>query len=189
MLPEQLPLSPGAFTTAAAVRNAGRGASETRICIARGLPSIFLFADPGARRLRGFHLFDGWAEEDDRGPVFHLTSVGALGGHRLTLGNRALLDHREHGRALHLFAADGPSGSPVDPVRQRYLGEFLVDPTEPHLERRAPALGPGNRTRRVFVFRLRPVPGRPFQRDDRDGTATPEEHAAAAARTWFVSYR
>ncbi|GAA2812604.1 hypothetical protein ACFQ0M_01410 [Kitasatospora aburaviensis] len=173
MTPDALDLTPGAHTTAARVRAAFHGTSETRISGSRTSPDVFLYADPGARQERGHRVYDGWAESDEHGEVFHFTGTGLLGDQRMTLGNRAVLEHAARGGELHLFVADGHVGDLTTPIRYRYLGAFHLDPGTPYLER--PLHVMRHRPVRAFVFRLRPVAGKPYDRDERDrAPADPE---------------
>ena len=105
-------------------------------------PHVFLFTDQAKGVLHGY-LYDG--QHDDG--FYHYTGEGQRGDHKMAQGNRAIRDHQDEGRELHLF--DAGSGSAA------YLGQFeYVD----HYTADAPETGDGP-IRSVIVFRLRPLSG------------------------------
>src|SRR5205809_6876158 len=73
-------------------------------------PNVLIFSDPIAGEAYGYK-YDRWIDG-----VFHFTGEGQVGDQVLTHGNRAILDHRRHGRALRVFRG----------VRSviTYVGEF-----------------------------------------------------------------
>ncbi|HWT93711.1 MAG TPA: hypothetical protein VN238_11980 [Solirubrobacteraceae bacterium] len=116
----------------------------------RQSPNVFLFTNPEAGRRHGYQ--DVW----DRDDVFHYTGEGQVGDQSLTQGNKAILTHVEDGRAIRIF--DGASGTVT------YMGEFVLDTSEPWYTTDAPETG-GGPVRTVIVFRLRPLDDPP---DDRE---------------------
>lgn len=125
-------------------------------------PNVFLYSDPEASGL--IYPYDGWAEND---AVFLYTGEGRLGDQEMKAGNRAILEHEQHERALRLFVAAGviPGTAAKD---HTYVGEFRVDPTKPYV--RAPAPDDNGEDRNVFVFRLLPVGSADVRGEDRSGT-------------------
>lgn len=105
-------------------------------------PNIFLFTDPETGLQHGY--VDGWKDDG----CFHYTGMGQRGDQLMTHGNAALLNHKRDGREVRLF-----SGS-RDVVT--YAGTFETDREAPYYFTDAPETGDGP-TRRVIVFRLRPV--------------------------------
>lgn len=103
--------------------------------------NVLIFTDPKTGEQHGY--FDGWQADG----LFHYTGEGQRGDQQMVRGNRAILEHRMTGRALHVF-----EGS-KDVVR--YMGEFSLDEQEPCYETDAPETGDGP-VRKVIVFRLRP---------------------------------
>lgn len=87
---------------------------------------------------------DGW-DEDGRSYLY--TGEGQFGDMTFTRGNRAILEHRERGRELHLFEW-------VRPGIYRYVGRMECAGYElrPGVPDRA------GRPRTAIVFRLRPLP-------------------------------
>lgn len=75
--------------------------------------------------------------------TFSYTGEGQVGDMTFTKGNKAILEHSQHGRALHLFRSLGRGQG------QEYIGEFVYD----HY---AIIDGPdrNNATRKVIVFHL-----------------------------------
>ncbi|MFL5873044.1 MAG: restriction endonuclease [Solirubrobacterales bacterium] len=106
-------------------------------------PNVFLFTDQKQGALHGY-IYDGDNAEDG---FYHYTGEGQYGDQRMAQGNRAIRDHREEGRELHLF--DSSSGTAT------YMGEFeYVD----HYPGDAPETDEGPE-RKVIVFRLRRLSG------------------------------
>lgn len=105
--------------------------------------NVFLFTDQKRGALHGY-IYDG-ANQDDG--LYHYTGEGQFEDQRMVQGNRAIRDHREEGRELHLFDAGAGEAT--------YLGEFeYVD----HYSADAPETNDGP-TRSVIVFRLRQLSG------------------------------
>jgi len=73
-------------------------------------PFVFLFTSP---RGDEFGYQDGWISED----LYRYTGEGQMGDMEMTRGNRAIRDHQEDGRALHLFKK-------VDTGHYEYIGQF-----------------------------------------------------------------
>ncbi len=104
--------------------------------------NVFLFTDQAQGLLHGY-IYDGQREDG----YFHYTGEGQLGDQRMVQGNRAIRDHREEGRELHLFDVSGGLAT--------YLGQFeYVDDYSAD----APETG-GGQERKVIVFRLKRVTG------------------------------
>ncbi len=121
-------------------------------------PNVFLYSDPSRGEVYGYN-YDGWADD---GRLFLYTGEGRKGDQLMGHGNRAILEHRRRGRALRLFIADGRVAG-TGQRRQRYVGEFEIDPNNPYSLEEAPDENVEDRT--VFVFRLRPV-GEALCRED-----------------------
>jgi hypothetical protein len=102
-------------------------------------PNVFLFSDPSKGIQHGY-LYDGWREDG----LYHYTGEGQLGDQLMVQGNRAVRDHAEEGRELHLL--DVRSGDAAYVGQLEYVDHYLAD---------APESG-STRTRSVIVFRLRP---------------------------------
>ncbi len=135
-------------------------------------PNVFVYSDPQAGTTYGYN-FDGWNAERT---VFLYTGEGRTGDQRIRSGNAALLKHRDTGRTVRVFVADGTeegSGAKV----QLYLGEFEVSPDRPTLTAEAPDQDGVQRT--VLVFRLLPI-GTVLRRDQ-DGSAIGDAAAATQA--------
>jgi hypothetical protein len=120
-------------------------------------PNVFLYSDPSRGEAFGYS-YDGWADD---GRLFLYTGEGREGDQQMSHGNRAILEHRQQGRALRLFVADGQVVG-TGQRQQRYVGEFEIDQTKPYLSEDATDENFEGRT--VFVFRLRPV-GEALRRD------------------------
>jgi len=120
-------------------------------------PNVFVYSDPQAGTTYGDN-FDGWNAERT---VFLYTGAGRTGDQRMRSGNAALLNHRDTGRTLRVFVADGTEVGSEAKI-QRYLGEFEVSPDQPTLTAEAPDQDRVQRT--VLVFRLLPI-GTVLRRD------------------------
>lgn len=147
-------LIPGDFTTRLKLAKAFglSGGSQGGIVPVAAANKVLIFSDPNKGEQHGY-TFDGQADDDDRGVLYLYTGAGQSGDQQMTGVNKSLLQHAQMGREVHLFVADGfESGTTV---RQRYIGEVVVDPFGPVEERYSTdAL-----KRRLYVFRLRPAPG------------------------------
>jgi hypothetical protein len=115
---------------------AGRGGIEP----SARTPNVFIFSDLKAGEKYGY-IYDQWKDG-----VFHFTGDGQVGDQLMKFGNRGILDHRKHGRALRVF--NGVRGTVT------YLGEFELA-TVPFY--RADASDRNESIRKVIVFRLVPV--------------------------------
>lgn len=112
--------------------------------------SVFVFTDPAEGAQFGY-VYDGFSRD---GKVFHYTGAGPSGDQSLRGGNSALITHASKGRTIHAFREAGLVPG-TRTKRQRYIGEFVVDPSTPF--ERMPGLGEDGALRTVLVFRLLPV--------------------------------
>lgn len=112
-------------------------------------PNVLLFSDP-VEGLKYGYRYDGPAPD---GRAYYYTGRGTVGDQTVA-ENRAIVEHKERGRALRLFEAAGVVEGTQTKL-QRYLGEFELDPERPY--RREPARDAKEATRTVLVFRLLPV--------------------------------
>jgi len=136
------PLTPGDKVKRASLHERYGGRRQGGISPSKQAPFVFLFTDQAQGALHGY-IYDG-AHTDG---FYHYTGEGQYGDQRMAQGNRAIRDHKEEGRTLHLF--DSSSGSAT------YMGEFeYVD----HYLADAPETGEGP-LRSVIVFRLRRLSG------------------------------
>ncbi|CAM5326021.1 MULTISPECIES: hypothetical protein [Streptomyces] len=150
-----LELVPGLVTTREAIAAVYGCGTFQGIEPADGAGMVFVYSDPSAGAEYGY-TFDGRAEDDEFGPLYLYTGAGAKGDQKPSGRNSSLLTHAEKGRELHLFVAHGKvRGSGA--MRQRYVGQMVLDAVQPYEQRWAP--GADGVLRRVLVFRLRPVPG------------------------------
>lgn len=108
----------------------------------RTTPNIMLFSDPKTGEQHGY--YDGYAADG----VYEYTGEGKVGHQQMTVGNKALLNHAQDGRAVRLFTG---SGGVVT-----YEGEFRLDANEPFRQDLVHSTG-GGPLRNVFKFRLHPV--------------------------------
>ena len=153
MATEDLPLKQGLITTRKAVAAAYGCSDQGGIVPADDAEKVFIYSDKKESGQHGY-TFDGWAESDALGPLFHYTGTGSTGNQVLSGFNGSVLKHLAKGRELHLFMSEGKvpnSGAKW----QRYVGQMVVDSLVPVVERWNDDKH-GNR-RRVYVFRLRPV--------------------------------
>ncbi|MEV5379761.1 hypothetical protein AB0L26_27915 [Streptomyces nondiastaticus] len=148
-------LVPGVVTTREAIATAYGCGTFQGIEPAADAGMVFVYSDPSAGEEFGY-TFDGRAEDDEFGPLYLYTGAGANGDQKPSGRNGSLLTHAEKGREVHLFVAHGkvPGGGAM---RQRYIGQMVVDPITPYDVRRGP--GKDGVMRDVLVFRFRPAPG------------------------------
>lgn len=118
--------------------------------------TVFVFTDPSEGNQFGY-VYDGFAPD---GSVFYYTGAGQSGDQDEGGANSAVMTHAPKGRTLHAFVAAGRIPG-RQTKRQRYVGEFFLDPQLPFVRRAAPSR-PATRnekpvTRTVMVFRLLPL--------------------------------
>ncbi|QXE35893.1 hypothetical protein KQY30_18125 [Streptomyces sp. GMY02] len=148
-------LVPGMVTTRDAIAAAYGCGTFQGIEPADDAGKVFVYSDPFAGEEYGY-TFDGRADDDEFGPLYLYTGAGAKGDQKPSGRNGSLLTHAEKGREVHLFVAHGkvPGGGAM---RQRYIGEMVLDQVKPYDVRRGP--GQDGVMRNVLVFRFRPAPG------------------------------
>lgn len=152
---------PGQILTRTEIHPVLGGAGYAGICPAVEKKNVLIFSDGKVGERFGYR--DGWLAEDDHiGPIFTYTGAGKRGDQAMEGGNKAILEHVDKGRTLHLFIAVGKvHGS--DTRTHLYIGEFKVDVGKPFEIREAKdELGA---QRNVIVFRLRPT-GLHIRRDE-----------------------
>jgi 5-methylcytosine-specific restriction protein A len=128
------------------------GAKYGGIEPSRTTPNVFVYSDPSRGEAFGYN-FDGWNEDQT---AFLYTGEGRVGDQLMQDGNRAILEHGEHRRALRLFIARGKVKGTSTKLHE-YIGEFSVDADEPYTIADAP--DENGELRTVVVFRLHPVAG------------------------------
>ncbi|HTA05053.1 MAG TPA: hypothetical protein VK774_01700, partial [Solirubrobacteraceae bacterium] len=148
------------------------GATRGGIQPSRSSPNVFLYSDPSRGEAYGYN-YDGWTDD---GRLFLYTGEGSNGDQPMTSGNRAILEHRDRGRSLRLFVADGRVEGTAQ-RNQRYIGEFETDPARPYLLQESPDRH--GDARMVFVFRLRPV-GESLQREIDTAFSAEESEGSAS---------
>src|SRR5439155_22636997 len=129
-------LTPGDRIRRAELHQRYGGRRQGGISPSRVSRNVFLITAPAGHAygyIYGGHGDDGF---------FHYTGEGQLGDQQMTQGNRAIRDHIEDGRELHLFEA---YGTDLEDLGQfRYSDDYQAD---------APEIGT-TRLRKVIVFRL-----------------------------------
>jgi hypothetical protein len=116
------------------------GAGQGGIEPSAKTPNVFIFSDRKAGEKYGY-VHDRWTDGE-----FHFTGDGQVGDQVMKFGNRAILDHLKHGRALRVF--EGVRGAVT------YLGEFDLASDPYYVAKAKDRLGSD---RNVYVFRLIPV--------------------------------
>jgi hypothetical protein len=142
-------LKPGDVIRRVELHNRYGGSRQGGISPSRQTTNVFIFSDRERGEEHGY--FDEWHE--DR--CFHYTGEGQRGDQEMKGGNKAVLLHREEGRALRVFRGAG------DEVT--YRGEFELAPDQPWYRTDAPETGRPDVVRQVIVFRLRPLDGPPAE--------------------------
>ncbi|MCQ9425022.1 HNH endonuclease [Pseudomonas sp. LJDD11] len=116
------------------------GSRQSGISPSKLFPAIFLFTGESGEQ---YGYEDGW---DAKKEFYLYTGQGQQGEMTLTLGNKAIAEHAENGKALHLFQSLGKSNG------YSYVGEFCC---ADRFTRIQPDLKGQDRT--AIVFRLVPV--------------------------------
>ncbi len=121
------------------------GQPHTRISTPAGHNMILLFANHSVTQngTAGGHYSSGWTQYG----VFRFVGEGRYGHMSFTRGNRALRDHLNSGKQIHLFIRFGQG--PPDAVR--YEGEFIY---RGHFYKEG--LDERRDVRRMIVFALKP---------------------------------
>jgi 5-methylcytosine-specific restriction protein A len=141
------------------------GSLQSGISGSATYPAIFLFTGDSGEQY-------GYADDWDDGAYLY-TGEGQRGPMTLIRGNRAIAEHAEDGRALHLFKALGKGKG------NQYIGEFscadLFERTQPDVE---------GQDRTAIVFRLVPVgiPGEVTEAQEQDEEEVDLPGALDAAR-------
>lgn len=133
-------LSPGDQIRRVDLHDRYGGGRQGGIAPSRKTPNVLIFSDAASGHQHGY--FDRW-----EGDTFVYCGEGQAGDQEMTHGNRAILDHGEHQRALRVF--QGARGTVT------YIGEFELDPEAPWSPEPAPSTTGDQRL--VIMFRLRPV--------------------------------
>lgn len=139
------------------------GSRQSGIAASATHPAIFLFTGDSGEQY-------GYADRWDNG-AFLYTGEGQRGPMTLNRGNRAVAEHAETGRALHLFKSLGKGKG------NRYIGEFCCADV---FERTQPDVDGEDRT--ALVFRLVPVGSPELNIETELGTEVELEDSLAAAR-------
>lgn len=137
------------------------GTKYAGICPSVEMKTVVIYSDEKAGAEFGYK--DGWVPADDDddvpgGRIFEYTGAGTVGDQsfegRMGAPNKALLNHADAGRSLHLFVAAGKvPGS--DTTLQRYIGQFTINERCSHVIRAA--RDKDHELRLVIVFRLQPI--------------------------------
>ncbi|RON23139.1 HNH endonuclease [Pseudomonas brassicacearum] len=141
------------------------GSLQSGIAASATYPVIFLFTGDSGEQF-------GYADRWEDGAYFY-TGEGQRGPMTLTRGNRAIAEHAEDGRALHLFKSLGKGKG------NAYVGEFSCADM---FERTQPDVSGQDRT--AIVFRLVPVgiPGEIIEAEVQDEDEAELPGSLAAAR-------
>lgn len=146
----QLPLIVGELYTRQDIAIQYGGSRQGGIIASTKSDSVFIFTDRAEGNQFGY-VYDGFGEN---GSVLHYTGAGQDGDQPESHANSPVLTHAEKGRTVHAFVADGFVAG-TQTKRQRYIGEFFLDPARPF--ERMPAPDKNGALRTVIVFRLLPV--------------------------------
>ncbi|KQY75820.1 hypothetical protein ASD13_06120 [Microbacterium sp. Root1433D1] len=138
------------------------GATQGGIIASRRSNRVFIFTDHSEGNQFGY-VYDGFSSD---GSVLFYTGAGQSGDQLESGSNSPILTHAEKGRSLHAFVADGFVAG-TQTKRQRYLGEFILDPSRGFERMAAPDRVGASRT--VIVFRLLAVTKVPSSLVDRVG--------------------
>jgi hypothetical protein len=135
-------IEPGGQIKRSELQDRYGGRRQGGISPSKQTPHVFLFTDP-VRGARHGYIYDGEAEDGS----YYYTGEGQSGDQRMVQGNRAIRDHQQEGRELHLFDVSGGMAT--------YIGEFEY---VGHKSADAPATR-SREQRKVIVFHLRRLSG------------------------------
>lgn len=144
-------LEPGDFITRNDLAIEYGGSKQGGIVASRDTNMVLLFTDPRHGAQFGY-LYDGFESD---GSAYYYTGAGQRGDQVTTHSNAPLARATERGSRILVFVADGfVSGTGTK--RQRFVGEFILDPHDPY-EHMPAHSADGRETRTVLVFRLLPI--------------------------------
>lgn len=141
-------IEPGSTVTRAFVAELYGGSIQGGIQPSKKTSNVMVYSDPAVGRSHGYN-FDGYGDDG----AYYYTGEGQVGDQKIRGGNRAIADHQERCRTLRVF--ETASGGQPGGKRQRYLGSFEVDKTDPY--RYENASDRNGDIRKVIVFRLLPT--------------------------------
>ena len=118
------------------------GNRQSGIAASAKTPNIFLFTHPEKGEDHGY--YERW---DEKGTTLFYCGEGQRGDQRMINGNKALLEHKQTGKAIRVFANDTLN------AHVRYIGEFTLDEHQPYIVKKAHATNNGPE-RNVFEFCL-----------------------------------
>jgi hypothetical protein len=121
------------------------GSRQSGISPSAKTPNVFLFSDPASGEQHGY--FDRWTDG-----AFYYTGEGQHGDQQMTKGNLAIREAQREGRALRVFKGTGGF--------VEYMGQFQLDAEQPFYEATSSQAGGGS-SRKVIIFRLRPLDATP----------------------------
>src|SRR5690606_23668554 len=133
VMPAYLPLIVGELYTRSDLATEYGGSRQGGIIASTKSNSVFIFTDHAEANQFGY-VYDGFSAD---GLVLHYTGAGQDGDQLESHSNSPVLTHAEKGRTLHAFVADGTVPG-TQTKRQRYVGEFFLDPAVPFERMPAP---------------------------------------------------
>ncbi|WP_236202082.1 HNH endonuclease [Pseudomonas pseudonitroreducens] len=143
------------------------GSKQSGIAPSLQAPAIFLFTGDSGEQY-------GYSDRFDEYGVFHYSGEGQVGDMKMTGGNKAVLQHAQSGRSLHLFKALGKKAGKS--LGQRYMGEFVC--ADHHW---SDGLDREGNMRKIVRFSLVPV-GRVIEGGVEDEVQAALPSSVAAAR-------
>lgn len=147
MSPEPIRLQVGDVVTRGQLSIEYGGAVQGGIIASRRSGKVFIFTNHSEGNRYGY-VYDGFSRD---GVVLHCTGAGQDGDQLETGSNPSIVTHAEKGRTLHAFVADGQVPG-TQTKRQRYLGEFILDPDRPFARIPAPDRNGASRTARIEEY-------------------------------------
>ncbi|UOP01656.1 YDG/SRA domain-containing protein [Kingella potus] len=144
-LVQPLDLSPGAVIKRSELHERFGGSRQNGISPSLKSSNVFIFTHPEQGEIHGY--YDKWA--DDRQTLFY-SGEGQSGDQTMTRGNKAILNHKNDGRALRVFEQTDRPGY------VRYKGEFQINENQPFETTTEHSTNHGIQ-RQVFIFQLNKI--------------------------------
>ncbi|KQP66900.1 hypothetical protein [Nocardioides sp. Leaf285] len=143
---------PGDLAVRSEIHGTYGGSTQGGIEPSGSTPNVIIYTDPEQGAKHGYN-YDGPDKNDPN--VFYYTGEGQIGHQVMREGNKAILEHQDAGRAIRLWETiDNDRTAATGGKRQRYVGEFYVDPDPSFSYRTARAPDREGSRRDVIVFRL-----------------------------------
>ncbi|MDO5356784.1 MAG: restriction endonuclease [Conchiformibius sp.] len=139
---EKFNLQPNEIIKRSELHDRFGGSRQSGIAPSAKTNNVFLFTHPENGEEHGY--YDRWL---NHGKQFDYSGEGQTGDQEMKRGNKAILEHKLDGRALHVFEHAGQDGY------VRYKGQYQISESKAYSEKIEHSTNNGP-ARKVFIFHL-----------------------------------